>query len=371
MGSAVAYHLARRGQSVVAVERFAPGHDRGSSHGLSRIIRLAYFEHPLYVPLLRRAFTLWRELEAEAGEHLLHVTGAIDAGAPGSRVLEGSRESCAVHDLPHEILTAQEVNRRFPGYQLPTGFQAVFQPDGGLLEPERCTTAHARLAVAHGARLVAGREVIAWSWESGRIVVRLEDEEIHARQVVFCAGAWTAQLIPSLAPLLTPERQVVGWFDVRDAGAFAPERFPVFVITTPDGHFYGFPQYGVPGFKIGKYHHRSETADPDHLNRATDAEDEFVLRQCVRSVFPGANGPMIRASTCLFTNTPDEHFIIDRLPDMPEALVISACSGHGFKFCSVVGEIAADLVSQGGTNHDLSLFRLDRFGDDLKPSVFA
>ena len=361
MGSAAAYHLAKRGRSVVAIEQFEPGHDRGSSHGLSRIIRLAYFEHPSYVPLLRRAFRLWRDLEEASGEQLLHVTGALDAGLPGSRVFEGSLESCRVHNLPHEVLAGSEVNRRFPGYALPDEFKAVFQPDGGFLEPERCIQAHVRLAQGLGARVLTGARVRTWSQQDDLVAVQLDGEEIHARQVVTCAGAWTPKLVPSLAPLLRPERQVVGWFGVEDASAFAFGRFPVFVMTTPDGHFYGFPQHGVPGFKIGKYHHRSEPVDPDAMRGDTDATDEAVLRDCVRSCFPGANGPLLRASTCIFTNTPDEHFIIDRLPDMPLALVVSACSGHGFKFCSVVGEIVADLVSGGETEHDLSLFRLDRF----------
>lgn len=362
MGSAAAYHLARRGLSVVAIERHAPGHDRGSSHGLSRIIRLAYFEHPSYVPLLRRAFTLWRELEDASQEQLLHITGAIDAGMPGSRVFEGSLESCQVHGLRHEVLSAEQVNKRFPGYRLPTGFMAVFQPDGGFLEPEKCLQAYARLAAAEGAQVRVGAPARGWSRSTDGVVIHLENEDIRARQLVVCAGAWTPALVPSLAPLLRPERQVVAWFEVHEHDSFPPGRFPVFVMTTPSGTFYGFPEFGVPGFKIGKYHHRSEAADPDTMSRVVNASDEAVLRECVRSVFPGADGPVVRSSTCLFTNTPDEHFIIDRLPESPQVLVVSACSGHGFKFCSVIGEVVADLVSAGSTRHDLSLFRLDRFG---------
>ena len=363
MGSAAAYHLARRGLSVVAIEQFQPGHDRGSSHGLSRIIRLAYFEHPSYVPLLRRAFDLWRELESTSGERLLHVTGGMDIGRPGSRVFEGSLASCAEHDLPHEVLSAAQVNARFPGYRLPDEYQAVFQPDGGFLEPEKCITTHTRLAAGHGATVLTGQEVASWNREAGGVVVRLGGgDPLRARQAVFTAGAWMPALLPPLAPLLRPERQVVAWFDISDAPSFSPGRFPVFVLTTDVGIFYGFPQHGVPGFKIGKYHHRAEPVDPDRIVRTVDAHDESVLRECVEAFFPGANGAMRQASTCIFTNTPDEHFIIDRLPDIPEALVVSACSGHGFKFCSVIGEIVADLVAEGGTQPDLTLFELSRFG---------
>lgn len=362
MGSAVACHLARRGLSVLALERHAIAHDRGSSHGLTRIIRLAYFEHPSYVPLLHRAFALWRELEAETGERLLHVTGAIDAGLPGSRVFEGSLASCRAHRLRHEVLPAREVNRRFPGYRLPHEFMAVLQPDGGFLEPEKCIRAHALLAAKHGAEVRLGAQVTGWARGDRGVVLHLDDAEIRARQLVICAGAWTASLVPSLAPLLHAERQVVGWFSVEDRESFAPGRFPVFVMTTPEGHFYGFPEFGVPGFKIGKYHHLSEIVDPDAMNRVVDARDEAVLRDCVRSIFPGADGALIRASTCIFTNTPDEHFIVDRLPEAPEVLVVSACSGHGFKFCSVMGEIVSDLVTGDRTSHDITLFRLARFG---------
>jgi sarcosine oxidase len=253
------------------------------------------------------------------------------------------------------------VNRRFPGYRLPADYQAVFQPDGGFLEPEKCITTQARLAAAHGAQVISGRKVISCSAEDGGLLVRLDHGEVRARQVVLCAGAWMPTLVPSLAPLLRPERQVVGWFSVAEPAAFVPGRFPVFVLTTDDGIFYGFPEHDVAGFKIGKYHHRSELVDPERAGRTVDAVDEAVLRQCVQSFFPRADGPLVRSSTCIFTNTPDEHFIIDRLPDMPEALVVSACSGHGFKFCSVIGEIVADLVAEGGTRHDLSLFKLNRF----------
>ena len=232
MGSAAAWQLARRGLSVVAVEQHDIAHDRGSSHGLSRIIRLAYFEHPSYVPLLRRAFELWGELEQASGEKLLHVTGGIDAGMPGSRVLEGSMESCRVHGLPHEVLSAGEVNRRFPGYRLPAGFSAVLQPDAGFLEPEKCIRAAASLASGLGAQVITGSRVHGWARNGDGISLHLEGAEIRARQLVVTAGAWMPKLVPSLAHLLRPERQVVAWFSVSTEAAFAPERFPVFVMQT-------------------------------------------------------------------------------------------------------------------------------------------
>jgi len=346
---------------VKAIEQFQPGHAMGSSHGLSRIIRLAYYEDPSYVPLLRRAYELWRELEAAAGSSLLHVTGAIDAGPPGSRVFEGSRHSCLVHSLPHDVLTSEGLTERFPGYRLPPAYRAVFQPDGGFLEPERCVTAHVAMARSSGAEVDSGRTVHRWRTVPGGDEVVVDDAAVQARQLVLCAGAWMPRLSPALASVLTPERQVVGWFAVADPPSFGPGRFPVFNLDTDDGHYYGFPVGDEPGFKIGRYHHRLERVDPDTMDRAIHAQDEAVLRHCVARMFPAANGPLLRAETCLFTNTPDEHFVIDRLPGAGAVLAVSACSGHGFKFCSVLGEIVADLVLEGRTAHDVSRFRLGRF----------
>jgi sarcosine oxidase len=361
MGSAAAFHLARRGLSVRVIEQFSRGHTLGSSHGLSRIIRLAYFEHPSYVPLLRRAFALWRELEEAAEARLLHVTGAFDAGRAGSRVVEGSLDSCRTHALPYELLTADAVNERFPGYRLPADHLAVLQPDGGFLEPERCIEAHIGLAVRHGARVDQERTVRSWQRVRGGVEVATDHDVVRARQLVLCAGAWMPRLLPVLAPVLTAERQVVAWFEARDPELFSAARFPVFNLETDAGHFYGFPQFGVPGFKIGKYHHRREVVEPGTMDRDVHPADEEVLRACVRQVFPRADGPVLHATACLFTNTPDEHFVIDRLPDAPEVMIVSACSGHGFKFCTVVGEIVADLVADRATRHDISRFRLDRF----------
>ncbi|MEZ5283558.1 MAG: N-methyl-L-tryptophan oxidase [Vicinamibacterales bacterium] len=361
MGAAAAAHLATRGLRVRVFERFGLGHDRGSSHGLTRIIRLAYFEHPSYVPLLRRAYELWRRLEQESGERLLHVTGGLDVGAAGSRVFEGARHSCEAHDLPHEILEASELARRVPAWRPEPGTMAVFQPDGGFLAPERCVRAHAAAAVRAGARIHEHEPVTAWRRSGPGIVVDTARGAYACGQLVLAAGPWIGALLPELASLMAPERQVLGWFAVRDAALFAPERFPVFVYDAPEGLLYGFPEFDVPGFKIGRYHHRHEPAAPDAVARTCDATDEAILSAPVRRYFPGAGGPLLRATVCLFTNTPDGHFIVDRHPDVPEVLVVSPCSGHGFKFSSVIGELVADLVCQGSTVHDISPFRLARF----------
>jgi len=361
MGSAAAYHLAKRGQRVLALERFAIPHEMGSSHGFTRIIRLAYFEHPSYVPLLRRAYELWGELEQEHGQQLLHVTGSIDAGPPGSRTFEGSRHSCKVHSLPHEILTSAQLSQRFPGFRLPRELLALLQPDGGFLVPERCILAHATLAALHGAEVRSQERVMGWETTGAGVRVTTEHAVYEAGQLVVTAGSWTKTMIPSLSPMLSPERQVLAWFDIADPGLFAPSRFPVFNLDFDDHHWYGFPEHGTPGFKIGCYHHLREQVDPDALDRnIVTARDLSLLRDLVHRCFPAADGNPLLTKVCLFTNTPDEHFILDRLPEAPAVVVASACSGHGFKFCSVVGEIVADLVERDVTQHDMTLHRLGR-----------
>lgn len=370
MGSAAAWELTKRGKRVLLLEQFEPSHTRGSSHGLTRIIRLAYFEHPSYVPLLKRAFELWRELERESGRQLLHVVGSIDAGQISSRTVSGSLHSCHVHGLEHEVLSAAELSRRFPGYQLPSDCVAVLQPDGGFLLPEACIHAFVDLASNSGATTLTGNRVTGIETTSaGGIRVKTTGAAHEADQVVVAAGAWAGTLIPELARALVPERQVLAWFEVEDRDLFAPERFPVFNLDHSDGHWYGFPEFGVPGFKFGRYHHFNETVDPDSDDwRSVNQRDIELLRQGVSAFFPAANGKVLSSTTCLFTNTPDEHFILDRLAETPQIIVASPCSGHGFKFASVVGEIVADLVVNDSTRHDISLHRISRFaelGSDL------
>lgn len=361
MGSAAIRHLAGRGQRVLGIEQFSPGHDQGSSHGLTRIIRLAYFEDPSYVPLLRRAYELWRQLERGLDEPLLHVTGGLDVGPAEGVVFAGSLRSCREHGLPHEVLEPRDLTRRFPGWRPSPELTAVWQPDAGFLTPERCIARHLAEAQAAGASVMTDTRVLAVEPRAGGVRVRTDRGSFEAGQAILTAGPWMSDLAPALAPLLSPERQVLGWFGIADAAQFAPTAFPVFVLEAAEGTYYGFPEYGVPGFKIGKYHHRFERVHPDSMDRQVHAEDEAALRVATTRYFPNANGPMLSQATCLFTNTPDEHFIVDRSPEAPEILLVSPCSGHGFKFSSVIGEICADLVTRGSTAHDIGLFSLARF----------
>jgi sarcosine oxidase len=361
MGSAAVYELARRGLRVLGLEQHDIPHDRGSSHGVNRIIRLAYWEHPAYVPLLRRAYQLWRELETDRGEQLLYITGSLDAGRADSKTVVGSLRSCEIHRLPYELLGAEELNRRFPGYRLAPEMMGVFQPEGGFVLCERAIVNYVEASIALGAEIRAREPVVSWTPLGEGVEVRTMAATYVATRLVLTAGPWAAALVPQLKSLARPERQVMLWAQPRVPSFFQPDAFPVFNLDAPEGHFYGFPIFGVPGFKIGKYHHRHEAVDPDRMDRDCHPEDEAVLREGIRTYFPAADGPTIAMKTCLFTNSPDEHFIIDRHPTLPQVTLAAGFSGHGFKFCSVVGEIMAELAVDGVSRWDLQLFRLSRF----------
>ena len=368
MGSAAVYHLARRGRRVLGIEQFSLAHDQGSSHGVNRIIRLAYAEHPSYVPLLRRAYELWRDLENRSGERLLYITGGLDIGVAESQIFAGSLRSCKEHHVPHELLTAGELMKRYPGFRLPTDLLAVYQADGGFVLSERAILAHVRGAQELGAEVHACERVVSWSAEGRGVVVRTDHDTYRAGRLVIAAGAWIVDALPAFARLAVCERQVLIWTQPLRPELFALGAFPVFNLEVEEGRLYGLPVFGIPGFKFGRFHHRHEQTHPDRVNRSFDAEDERVLREGIARYFPDANGPTMALKTCLFTSTPDEHFILDRHPEFEQVLIASPCSGHGYKFAGVVGEIMADFALEGGcTRFDLSLFRLDRFAGANRP----
>jgi len=361
MGSATLFHLARRGLRVLGVERFDLVHEYGSSHGLTRIIRLAYWEHPTYVALLRRAYELWRELQGLAGEQLLHITGSVDAGPEGGAIFEGALASSRLHGLAHEVMDGDELHRRYPGYRLPQRIRCLYQPDGGFLLPERCDVAHVEQALALGAEVRCREEVLDWEANGGRVRVRTSRGAYEAGRLVICAGPWASKLIPELAGLAVPERQVLAWLQPTRPERFRPASFPVFNLEVEEGRFYGFPSFLIPGFKFGKYHHRGERVDPDTVNREPEPADEELLRSFARRYFPEGAGPTLMLKACMFTNTPDRHFILDHHTEYPEVAIAAGFSGHGYKFCSVIGEVMADLVHEGRSRHDIGFFRLGRF----------
>lgn len=361
MGSSAAWALARRGARVLGLDRSSIPNDQGSSGGLSRIIRLGYAEDPRYIPLLRRAYELWRETEQRSGERLLYITGGIDAGPPDGRSVSGALESCRTHGIPHELMSARALEARFPGIVLPDGMTAVYQADAGFVLSDRAISTYAKLALGAGAELHGHERVLGWERDPAGVAVHTERGSYRAARLIVSAGAWASTLVPRLADLAVPERQVLIWTQPSVPEQYALGHLPIFILDVDEGNFYGFPIFGIPGVKVGLYHHRGQVVDPDAWDRGIQAGDEEVLRAGIARYLPGANGPALTLRTCLFTNTPDEHFIIDTLPDAPEVIVASPCSGHGFKFASVLGEVLADLALDGATRHDIAMFRLDRF----------
>jgi sarcosine oxidase len=359
MGSAALYHLARRrGKRVLGIERFDIPNELGSSHGLTRIIRQAYFEHTSYVPLVLRAYELWRELETDAGEQLLYITGAVEGGP---RIFEGAVRSSLEHALPFEELDGAEVTRRFPAYRLPPDLQLVYQRDGGFVLPERCIVRHVEGALARGAEVRTRERVLEWSVGENGVRVQTDRRTVEADRLVLTAGAYS-QDVARLAPgMVVPQRQVLAWLEPLRPELFAADRFPVFNVALEEGHLYGFPIHGAPGFKLGFYDHEGEKGDPDAISRKVSTEDEVPLRRFAERYFPDGAGPTLDLKACLFELAPDEHFLIDQHPETELAVLGAGFSGHGFKFCSVVGEILADLALDGDTRHDIGFLRLGRF----------
>ncbi len=359
-GSAALYQLARRGVRVLGLERFAPGHEHGSSHGETRIIRLGYFEHPSYVPLVRSAYAEWRAIEAAAARQLLHVTGIVEIGPPHGVLVAGTVASSQQHGLRHEILAARDVMQRFPAFRLPSDYVGVTQPDGGYLEAEASIEAMVGLAQARGAEIRSGVTIGAIEPRADRVRIATDRGMIEAGTAIVALGAWVKALFPDLPAPVRATRQVMAWFEPLDPTPFSGGRFPVFLIESRHGIHYGFPPWRSPLIKVAKHHHRDQTVEPDSYDRTVSAEDETLIRAAVAEHLPAANGRLVKAKTCLYTMTPDGDFIIDRLPGAPQIVIASPCSGHGFKFAPAIGAILADLATAGATDHAIARFALAR-----------
>ena len=363
MGSATLFHLAARGQRVLGLEQFAPGHTSGSSHGDSRIIREQYFEHPLYVPLVQRAYELWRDLEERVGRPLMTITGGLMIGPPAGMVVAGSMRSAAEHRLQSEVLDADQVHDRFPPFRLRDGLVAVVDPRAGILDPDACNAAHIAAARTAGADARFNTAIVEWHADGAGVrVTTTTGETFTADRLVLAAGAWTGQVLADLRIPLRIERQVLFWFEPDAPAIYAPERFPIYAYEfTPGAICYGFPI--LPrGAKAAVMHGGAIAERPEDVNRTVEAGEIDGLRAALRPVLPGLASARVRESAvCLFTNTPDTDFVIDWHPGHAQVLVSSPCSGHGFKFASAIGEAQADLITSGASRFDLSPFRIDRF----------
>jgi len=357
IGSAVARELAGRGLRVVGFDRHAPPHELGSSHGASRIIREAYFEDPVYVPMVQRAQVLWRALERECGRTLLRTTGGVMLGRADTALVRGALRSAELHGLPHTVLDASAVAARFPVLRPESDMLGVWEPNAGVLDPEACVLAQLERAVALGALLHTNTAVHGWEAGARDVTLATDVGRIAARTLVLAAGPWIADLLPGLPLPFAVERQVLHWFEpARDAAQFAPDRCPIHLWEFDGARFYyGFPDLGG-GVKLA-FHHGGEPMTAATARRTVDEADVAAIRAAVRRFTPAADGRLLKSTVCLYTNTPDEHFRIDRHPAHAHVVIASPCSGHGFKFAPVVGEIVADLVMERAPAFDLAPFR--------------
>lgn len=352
MGAAAAWRLQKRGAEVVAYDRHSPPHDKGSTHGDSRITRTAYLEGAFYVPLLRETFGMWRELETETGAELLTMTGLLTIGAPRSEQITATLESAHEHHLDVRTLEAAEMRKRYPQHIVADDEVAVLDPAAGFVRPERAVEAMTR-----GVDLRRDTVVTRVEPNGDGVDIVAENGRDHFDAAVIAAGPWVRELIEWLP--VTVERQVMVWLAITADQPFSPERFPVWLRASSEGDMYGFPTLDGRSIKLGG-HHGGEAAAPDSVRRSVTDADLDPLRLFVTRHLRGVTRHVVKSAVCMYTNSPDEHFIVDLHPDSKRIVVLSPCSGHGFKFSPVMGDIAADLALEGSTRRDISHFSIAR-----------
>ena len=362
MGSAILAHCARRGARVIGLERFGRAHELGSSVGKSRMIRKAYFEDPAYVPLVTRSYELWRELERETGEELLQITGVLTVGPEGSEIIEGTRRAAREHDLPIHSLGRAEIRRRYPTVKLLDDEVAIFDSEAGVLKPERSIAAHLDVAQRSGAEMKFDLAMERWrATDRGFEVVLADGTRMTAKHLVLALGPWFQQILGELGVTISVQRNVQVWFAPTKPDYHA-SRFPAFLVNR-DGlpaPLYGFPDFGE-GLKAA-FHGFGDLTDAEHVDRTVDhARDIAPLVCAMEEWMPGAAARVIGAKACMYSLTPDHHFVVDRHPEHPRLILCGGFSGHGFKFAPVIGEIAADLALDGGTRHEITFLSLGRF----------
>jgi sarcosine oxidase len=362
MGSAACFELARRGIKVLGLEQYPLVHARGSSHGHTRIIRTAYAEHPDYVPLAKRAFERWYELERLSGRHLLTECLCLNAGVPNSELVEGVRTSGREHGLAAEELTGAEINRRFPAFRLPQEYSGVVEQAAGFLFVEECVRAHIECAIAKGAVINGEEPVRTWKAVGDAVEVTTDRSTYSAAKLVVTAGAWATKLLSDIGVPLAVMRQVMLWFDPGEqAELFQRNRFPVFIADVPGGPIYGLPAIDSFGFKVARHYGAPELPSPDGVNWEVTRADQDPVRPLLDRYLPGV-GACTKGQICMYTVTPDRHFVIDLHPEFPQVSVACGFSGHGFKFACTVGEVLADLAEQGSSRFPIGLFSAKRFG---------
>lgn len=361
MGSAALYALAQRGRRVIGIDRFQPGHHLGSSHGESRIIRMAYYEDPVYVPLLRLAYRAWERLESHTGEHILTITGILEAGIEGSALVQGSLRSALQHDIPHEVLAPERVNKRFPAFSIPADWRCLFQPDAGILQPEKAIHLFVKSAGELGATVALGTRVKSVRTVADHVEVRLESgETIEAGSAVLAVGPWISELAPELGSKMRLTRQPLMWFEPPEKALVRPQSMPVFFFDTPDDLIYGFPDFRGSGVKAASHRSGGELTSADESRAEVSDQEKAHLKHMMDRFVPAAAGPVRQTHVCIYTRSSDEHFVLGLRPGASQIVLASPCSGHGFKFASIFGEILADLAMTGATDKPIDFFRPSR-----------
>jgi sarcosine oxidase len=361
VGSAAAFHLAQRGAKVLGIDQFAGGHDRGSSHGQTRVIRQAYFEHPDYVPLLLRAYELWRELEQLAGNDLLHQVGLLQVGPPEGVVVSGVLESARLHGLQVEELSRDAVERRFPGFRVPDGMLGVFEPAAGYLKVEQCVLAHLAAAKQHGAEFRFGCQAKSWQVERGGVRVVTDAGEFSAAKLIVTAGPWAPRLLAGLGLPLVVRRKHLYWFQNADARYHEQSGCPTYLYELPQGIFYGFPQIDERGVKAAEHSGGAIVNDPATDPRERDAADLARVAEFLASYLPGVSHTLRERTVCFYTMSPDEHFLLDHTAESEHVWFAAGLSGHGFKFTSVLGQALAELATNARTDLPITFLSADRF----------
>jgi sarcosine oxidase len=353
MGAAATWELASRGLNVLAIDQFAPLHAMGSSHGSTRIIREAYFEHPLYVPLVHRAWERWQGLEQATGSRLLQHTGGLNITRQDSDFLHGLMRSVTEHDLQHEFLDHRAIIARYPALRPEPGSVGVFEPRASVLFAEPCVAALHAAAQTQGATLRFNEEMLSWESVGGGVYVETASATVRTRKLVLALGAW----MPAFAPFpLSVERQTVFWFEpAARPETLLPGALPITLWEYAPGQLaYAFPDLGS-GVKASR-HHQGEACTVETLDRDIRPDDETGMRRLLEGMLPDAAGGLRAATVCMYTNTPDSHFLVDTHPATPEVTLLSACSGHGFKFAPAIAENVADLVQEKEPAFDLAPF---------------
>ena len=369
MGSATCYYLSKRGYNVLGLEQFDISHEFGSHAGQSRIIRKAYFEHPDYVPLLESAYKNWNRLEQETGEELYFKTGLLYAGTSNNEMITGVKKSAALYDIDLEQLNNADAAKRFPQFLFPKSFEILFEPEAGFLPPEKSIRLYATQAMKNKALIHSNEKVIEWKKEGDGLIVKTDRSSYRCNKLIITAGAWAGKMIPGFTDKIKVTRQFVAWIKTKDDMQFALNNFPCWMVGDDEKHgcYYGFPlldtkKFGEPdGLKLA-HHFPKEVTDPDKVDRKTTENDIQNLTYCLNKYLPGVFDSVLHTKICLYGNSPDENFIIDKLPGYEENVSI-ACgfSGHGFKFASVVGEILSDLAINGKTDQPIEFLNAKRF----------